>query len=73
MPALLLEVDKLMRETVAIARIHGYGYGKQPLVWPKAEQEWFAEFFPDRWWKAIEAIGRAYAELTRPPVPRPGE
>ena len=38
-------LDDFLIHARAIARIHGYGFGKQPPCWPKAEERWFAEWF----------------------------
>ena len=34
---LIVEIDKFLMDARRIAQIH-YGFGEQPICWPKAEQ-----------------------------------
>lgn len=41
----LAEAFDFIQDARNIAYFHGYGFGEQPSLWPKAEQKWFAAWF----------------------------
>ncbi len=55
------EIWELMQMGETIARIYGLGFGKQPTVWPKAEQTWFADAIASgRWRRAMDMLTEEY-------------